>query len=129
MAGSTQLFNHTTVEMNRVHDKYAYVSHPDNLPLELSGNAKKKGALLKKEDYNGEQCSLNEDSRSLLLKKMSNNCHDFANTKSILPTSDNVSPFLRRGSSADPIPSKPSKRISKTSMHRGFNISCTGPIN
>jgi hypothetical protein len=108
--------------MNRVHEKYAYVSHPDNLPLELSGNAKKKGALIKKEDYNGAQCSLNDDSRSLLLKKMSNNCHDFANTKSILPTSDNVSPFLRRGNSVDLIRSKHSKMISKTSMHQEFNI-------
>lgn len=35
--------------MQRVHDKYSYVSHHDKLPLEIDGKSKKRMQPLKKE--------------------------------------------------------------------------------
>ncbi len=37
--------------MNRASQKYSYVTHPDNLPLELSGKAKKKAIISPPEEY------------------------------------------------------------------------------
>jgi hypothetical protein len=71
--------------MNKVNEKYAYISHPNLLPLEIDGKSKKRTKPIKREEYNGERGNINEESRSLLLKKMAHNIHDLDHLKSVLP--------------------------------------------
>ncbi len=45
--------------MKKVNQKYAYIDHPNNLPLEVNGNSKKRGTPIKREEYNGEKGCIN----------------------------------------------------------------------
>lgn len=89
--------------MRYANQKYTYVTHPHNLPLEIDGNGKKRAQPLKKQQFNGEKGAINEQSRSLLLKKISSNNHDFDNLKSVIPVDDSVIFFLLREKLADQI--------------------------
>lgn len=71
--------------MKQKQDKYNYVSHPRHLPLEVDGRAKKRSAVIRKEEYNGEQGSINEDGRALLKKKLEKNVHELGDTRSVVP--------------------------------------------
>ena len=71
--------------MSKLNDKYSYVSHPDNWPLELSGSSKKKTNSLKKEDFNECRGNLHEESRSMLMKKLTQGQHGIDYVKSVVP--------------------------------------------
>lgn len=65
--------------------KYTYISYPTNLPLQIDGKSKKRTKPLKKQEFNENKGNMNEESKSLIMKKLSENVHDFQNMKSIIP--------------------------------------------
>ncbi len=71
--------------------------------MELSGHAKKKSTPIIREQYNTTKADINADSRSFLLKKISNNVNNLDNNKSIVPTDIEVESRLFRGKEADRI--------------------------
>jgi hypothetical protein len=74
--------------MNKMNEKYSYVTHPNQLPLELKGNFKEYVSSGRKN--NGINNNEADQIRSILKEKMLNNIHEFTDNKSVLPGSDRV---------------------------------------
>lgn len=109
--------------MNKV-DKYSYVSHPRHLPLEVDGKAKKRSIPIRREEYNGEQGNINEESRTLLRKKIENNIHDLGDMRSVLPGGVDVLFLGFREKEVGLTQLRPSMRIRRTLQLQGWSILC-----
>ena len=113
--------------MHRFNQKYSYVQHKDSFPLELNGSSKKKVNSINKEEYQQSRGSLNEESRSVLMKKLSKGKKDFQVNKSVLPGAKRVFFSLPREETQDPVQLECTKIINKTSEPQVSITSCSRP--